>query len=474
MDDTDVIVIGGGLAGLSCAVALCDRGLRVTVLERGDEPGGRARSWTDAATGDRIDIGPHILLSEYRNLLALLDRLGTRDRIVWQGRRFLTLVERPEPLVIRTQPLPAPLHLLPSLVRAPQVSMRDLLSNRHVLRRTVRLTAADVRALDDMDAEAFLREHGVSAHFIDWFWRSGSMTLMNVPLAQCSAGALARLFRYLIGVSGYEVGLAGTGLGDLYGPAAVKAIESRGGRVRLRTPVAGLLGDDAVAGVRLADGSEMHARHCVAAVPPGDLLPLLPTPWRGRHAEFDALSSFEPSPYISSYLWFDRKLTRTPFWSKTWSPATLHYDFYDLSNIRPGWDGRASVVACNLIYSGRAAHLSDDEVIAAAVREIGEFAPDAAQARVTHASVHRIPMAIPAPHPGSERLRPGSKTAVDGLFLAGDWLATDLPCSMESAVRGGWLAAEQVLAAIGRPGSIAHAPPETEGFVRLFGHRTLH
>jgi squalene-associated FAD-dependent desaturase len=473
MVETDVIVIGGGLAGLSCAVALCDRGLRVTVLEAGDAAGGRARSWTDAHSGDRIDIGPHILLSEYRNLLALLDRLGTRDRIVWQGRRFLTLVERPEPLVIRTHPLPAPLHLLPSLLKAPQASARDLLSNLGVFWRAMRLTDADVRALDRSDAESFLRGHGVSAHFIDWFWRSAAMTLMNVPLARCSAGALLQLFRYLIGVSGYQIGLAGIGLGDLFAPAAVKAIEAGGGRVRMRTPVAALLGDGPVTGVRLEDGSELHARWCVAALPPRELHGLLPPALRERHAVFSTLPAFEPSPYVSTYLWFDRKLTHERFWSKTWSPGTLHYDFYDLSNIRPGWGPRASVIACNLIYSGRAAHLSDDEVIAAAVREVGEFAPGAADARVVHASVHRIPMAIPAPHPGTERLRPGAATPVERLLLAGDWLDTGLPCSMESAVRGGWLAAEQVLAAAGRPESIALPPPQAQGLVRWLGHRQL-
>jgi squalene-associated FAD-dependent desaturase len=474
MVETDVIVIGGGLAGLSCAVALCDRGLRVTVLEATGTPGGRARSWTNGHTGDRVDIGPHIFLSDYRNMLALLDRLGTRDRIVWQGRKFLTLVERPEPLVIRMHRLPAPLHLLPSLLKAPQVPARDLLSNARVLWRAIRLTNDDVQALDGTSAEEFLRRSGVSAHFIDWFWRTGSMTLMNVPLGKCSAGALMRLFRYLLGASSAEIGLAGIGLGDLYVPAAVKAIEAGGGCVRLHAPVAALLGDEGATGVRLEDGSELHARCCVAALPPQDLQPLLPAAWRGRHAVFSALSSFEPSPYISTVLWFDRKLTNEPFWSKVWSPDTLHYDFYDLSNIRPGWGGRASVIACNLIYSARVPELSDDQVIAAAVREIGEFAPEAANARVVHASVHRIPMAIPSPHPGSERLRPGSKTPIDGLFLAGDWLDTGLPCSMESAVRGGWLAAEQVLAAMDRPASIALPPPETGGLVRLLGHRRLH
>lgn len=78
---TKAVVVGGGLAGLSCAVALSDRGTEVTVLEAGERLGGRASSWSDEHTGDTVDIGPHIFHSEYRNMLGFLERLGTRHLI---------------------------------------------------------------------------------------------------------------------------------------------------------------------------------------------------------------------------------------------------------------------------------------------------------------------------------------------------------------------------------------------------------
>ncbi|HJV63464.1 MAG TPA: FAD-dependent oxidoreductase, partial [Albitalea sp.] len=69
--DADVLVAGGGVAGLSCALALADAGLRVELFEQSVRLGGRACSWTDRATGDVIDIGPHVLSSEHRNFVAL-------------------------------------------------------------------------------------------------------------------------------------------------------------------------------------------------------------------------------------------------------------------------------------------------------------------------------------------------------------------------------------------------------------------
>jgi uncharacterized protein with NAD-binding domain and iron-sulfur cluster len=202
-------------------------------------------------------------------------------------------------------------------------------------------------------------------------------------------------------------------------------------------------------------------------VPPTDLPALLPPAWTERHAPLRVAADFEPSPYISSYLWFADKITREQFWVRLWSPSTLNYDFYDLSNIRPEWAARPSVIASNIIYSHRAQQMTDDEIIDATRREISEFAPAAAHTRLRHARVHRIPMAIPCPYPGTERGRPPPRTPIRNLFLAGDWLATALPASMESAVRAGWLAAEQIWGEIGRPRRLALPASLPKGFAGL-------
>ena len=468
MDDADVIVIGAGLAGLACALALCERSMRVLVLEAGDAAGGRAGSCTDASTGERADLGPHILLSEYRNMRRLLEQLGTNGRIAWQGRRFITFVDEPRPVTFCMHRLPPPLHFMPSLLKIPQLSLRDVASNARLLWRVIRLREADVSRLDGEDAESVLRRWGVSARFIDWYWRTVSMAIMNVPLQACSAGALLGFFRYMVGVGGYEVGLPAEGLGDLFVPAALQRIAATGSEVRLRARVERMSAQgERACGVALTDGSALRARWIVSALPPAELQAVLPRRWMEGHAVFRDLVRFAPSRYISTYLWFDRKLTRERFWAKVWSPRTLNYDFYDLSNIRPGAASRGSLIASNIIHSDRAQALDDDQIVAATQAEIGEYLPQVAQARLLHARVHRIPMAIPAPHPGSERLRPCQASPVEGLFLAGDWTRTGLPASMESAVRSGWLAAEQVLASAGRPCTIALPLPRMQGFVRL-------
>ena len=403
----DVVIVGGGIAGLACGVALSDAGLRVTVVERDKRLGGRARSWTDAASGDDIDLGPHVLHSEYRNMLALLERLGTRHLVNWQPEKLLHFSNG---VVLRHRPLPPPLSLLPDLALNSGLSLRDLWSNNRPTWDAMRFDEADTPALDSISALDYLRDAGVTQAMIDWFWAFACLAVLNVPLERCSAAALLRVHSQLIGHRRIHFGFPAVALADLFAPQAAKLI----GRV--------LTGSEVIkiepGAVVLQDGSRIAADRVITTVPP----------------------QVEASPYVSSYLWFDRKLTRERFWAQLGAQTRLNTDFYDLSNIRRGWTDRPSVIASNIIYSHRAHAMTNEEIVAATQREIATFLPEAARARVVHAVVNRIPMVIPCPLPGSESARPAPSVS-----LAGDWTRTGLPCSMESAVCSGFMAAEEVL-----------------------------
>jgi 15-cis-phytoene desaturase len=460
----DVVVVGGGIAGLTAALGLRHAGLRVVVLERDGALGGRARSFTDPRTGDPIDLGPHVLLSEYPNFMRLLTLAGTRERVVWQPDPLITLFDGPERLDVAWSRLPQPFAFVPSVLRDRHESLRDELSNVPLTLWALGLGEPDLLRLDALNAPALLRSFGVTAHEIERFWGFVSTSICNVPIELCSAGALMRFYAELAGRTRYAIGFPDGGLGDLFVPGASRLLELHDAAVRTEAPVRRLLDDgERASGVELEDGTRIEARFCVAAVPAHVLARLLPEAWCARHAALQGLSALEPCPYVSAYLWFDRKLGELRFWARRPSPLGLGCDFYDLSNIRPGGSGRPSLVAMNAIYAHRCEGLSDDAIVARALQELSEALPAAADARLEHAVVHRVPMAIHCPYPGTERRRLPARAPVPGLVLAGDWTATGLPASMESAARSGWLAAEAVLAELGRPEPLAVTLPATRG-----------
>jgi uncharacterized protein with NAD-binding domain and iron-sulfur cluster len=461
--EQDVIVVGGGLAGLSCAVALADAGLRVRVLEASSRLGGRARSWTHVPTGDTVDIGPHVVHSEYQNFLAFLTRLGTRGQIVWQPRKLITFANANADgaaALVHRRGLTPPLSLLPDVVRASRLPPRELVSNNRVTWRAMTFGEDRVDALDRLTGIELLRECRVRPGMIDWFWRFASMAVLNVPLECVSAAALLRVHSQLIGRRGVHFGFPAIGLGELYVEQSVAALRRAGGEVCLDYEAARI---DLAPGRLVVHSSRGHAfaaSQLVVALPPHEARALHAGLVEDRHP-------FEPSRYKSLYLWFDRKLTDERFWALRWSPDRLNYDFYDLANVRPALRGRPSLVTSNVIHSQRVDGLDEEALVRRTVAEIETFAPQAAKARVLHADVHHVPMAIPAPTPGFERARPPNETALDGVYLAGDWTRTALPCSMDSAVRSGWLAAECVLRRRGRDANLAIEPRGNDGLAGL-------
>ena len=465
----EVVIVGGGLSGLSAAVHLVRRGVKPLVLERDSILGGRARSWNDPVTGDSVTVGPHIFLSEYPNMRAFLRLLGTEDRIVWQKNRFIDIVDGTRVTEIAMKPLPPPLHYLPAIVMNPRFfPARDVRSNRKTALLCMGLSEDDVMTLDRTDALSALRKLGVTEDYIRNFWAFTALSIMNVPLSECSAGSVFRFFKLMISHKSYDVGFGDSGLGDLFTEEARAAIEKGGGRVLTGAGVECITGEGSRAtGVRLADGTEIAAQEVLAALPPTALASIIPAGWRRRLRPFSSLHRFQPSPYISTYLWFDRKLTDRQFWARCYNEGDLNCDFYDYDNIYRKRSRPGSLITTNCIFCGRYSGLTDSEIVSRTVKELSEFLPEAATAKLVHSLVVRIPMAIHCPNPGVESLRPGVSTGVLNLFVAGDWIQTHVPASMESACGSGAKAAEAILAGRGRKAEIFIPRSESQGISAL-------
>ena len=120
MTSPDVIVIGGGFAGLSAASALAARGARVLVADARPQLGGRATAFRDRHTGELVDNGQHVLFGCYRETLAFLKLVHADDRVRAQDSLELVCYDRAAPAI--RSALPAAPGSAPPSCRRPQVA----------------------------------------------------------------------------------------------------------------------------------------------------------------------------------------------------------------------------------------------------------------------------------------------------------------------------------------------------------------
>jgi zeta-carotene desaturase len=420
----DVVVIGGGFAGLSAATALAERGVHVTVLEARPTLGGRATAFTDPVTGERVDNGQHVLIGGYHETFRFLRRIGTEAGVYLQDRLCVDLVDASGRLSRLTCPaLPAPLHLVAGVMRWDALSWRDRLA-------AVRLVGGGrLQPARDETVRGWLIRHHQTARLIALLWEPLAVAALNQSIDVAAAEPFLGVLRRMFSTARHDssLGLPRKPLDELYTTAAQGFIEARGGSVRTNAPARIHARDTLVVRVR---EEELRPRAVICAAPwyaLGEILVHRPAALDGlvRAADQTAASSI-----VTVNLWFDRVVASGMF---VGLPGRTMQWLFD-KRLLLG-DASAHVA---LVSSGADAivGLRNDEVIAIALRELRDAIPAAREAVLKRAVVVREKRATFSVAPGQPR-RPQVRTAVTGLFLAGDWIDTGLPATIESAVMSG-------------------------------------
>lgn len=148
----------------------------------------------------------------------------------------------------------------------------------------------------------------------------------------------------------------------------------------------------------------------------------------------------EYSPITGIHLWFDRPITDLPH--ATLLDRTMQWMFN-----KSGGRYVQLVVSASRSLSG----MTKSEVIDLAMREAPEFFPAVAEAKLLRSHVIKEVRTTFSARPGVEDRRPGAVTKAENVFLAGDWTRSGWPATMEGAVRSGYIAAEAVAKAAGKP-----------------------
>ncbi len=450
----EVIIVGGGLAGLAAAVRLIESGQRVRLLESRRRLGGRASSFDDARSGLCLDNCQHVLMGCCTNLLDLYDRLGVADAIEWHERTWWL---RPDGGVDVLKPgwLPAPLHMAGAMRRMRLLSFAAKRRVAVAVWRMLRMGPGGRRSLRGRTFGDLLRQWGQCPESRRRFWDPIIVSACNLDVDEVAAVHAVQVMQegFLAGKWHATMGIPRVPLRSLYEPAT-SVIEEGGGEVHLGVKVAEIaIEGRQVRGVQTNRGF-LSANVVVAAVPCEQLRALVPSDRARGDARLTAAASLGHSPILGVHLTVDRTILHHPHL------VLPECDVHWLFNKGVHSDGSQDVHA---VISAADAWMTFDEAeithrvhqairrldAGVEVRSCRPIKERRATFRATPAAESHRPHAAPRP------IGPDGGD-IEGLYLAGDWCATGWPATMEGAVRSGYAAARAVT---GTGGVVDDAPP---------------
>jgi hydroxysqualene dehydroxylase len=433
-----VVVVGGGLAGIAAALDCADAGADVTLVEVRPQLGGAAYSFE--REGLRVDNGQHVFLRCCTTYRRLLRRLGSEPATVLQPRLAIpVLAPGGRRGWLRRGALPAPAHLAPALLRYPFLSPRERAGVVGAALALARLDPDDP-ALDARTFGSWLADHGQSPGAIEALWNLIALPTLNLPADEASLSLAAFVFQTgLLGArDAGDIGYARVPLSALHGEPAARALTGAGVDVRTRWRAERVVvrpGGLSVEGPDL----RLDADAVIVATPHDRAADLLPD---GALPEPDALRRLGTSPVVNLHVVYDRRVLDLDFAAAVHSPVQYVFDRTRAAGVEHG-----QYLAVSLSGAEREMATSPAELRRRYLPALAELFPAARTARVDRFFVTREHAATFRAAPGIRALRPGPRTAIPGLVLAGAFTATGWPATMEGAVRSGHAAASEALAA---------------------------
>ena len=428
------------MAGITAALDCAAEGAVVTLLESRGRLGGAAYSFS--RDGLTVDNGQHVFLRCCNDYRAFLTRIGAEQLVSIQPRLAIPVLSPDgRTASLARSGLPAPLHLAGAVLRYPFLSPLQRLSLARAMQALGRVDPDDPTA----DARSFgewLAEHGQGPEAVATVWELIARPTLNLVAADASLAQAAYVFQQglLTDAGAGDVGYARVPLSEIHNVAAAAALARAGIDVRLRHGVNAIEEHAGGFDIEMTGQPTLMADAVVLAVSPDRAVRLLP-PAAGvsRHD----LAELGSSPIVNLHLRFDRRVLEQPFAVAVHSPVQWIFDRTEAAGAAAGQYLTISLSAAEEELTMTAEQLRERFLPALAA-----LLPAVADAQLENFFVTREHAATFRAAPGSRALRPGSRTALEGLVLAGTWTDTGWPATLEGAVRSGHAAAAALSSAV--------------------------
>jgi squalene-associated FAD-dependent desaturase len=399
---------------------LKEAGLRVELFERSRLLGGRATSFE--LDGHVVDNGQHVYLACCTEFVRFVRRTGMGGALFLQDRFDVVAYARSGARSrLRAARLPAPLHLLASFASYKHLSLRGKIE---IARALLALMLAPKSAGPNRSFAQWLRGHGQSEETIRAFWDPFLVPALNAPLERMSAAeaafvlstaflrdANAARFGYSTVPLAEIMERAAAGLDAVHRSTAVLSVEATPGGVALHTADRTQGFDAVVLAVSPRALPRLLAQTALDGLPPLDV--------------------YEPFAIMDVHLWYEGPQLDEDFAALLDSPVQWIFQK------GPGYLC-CSISAADVLVARPSAHM-----VELAWNEVRAALPALRDARLLRGGATRNPEGTYLALPGA--VRPGPRTALPSVVLAGAWTRTGWPDTMESAVRSGFAAARVLL-----------------------------
>ena len=418
-----VIVIGGGFAGLTAASYLSNSGYKVELIEASPKLGGRAYSFQDDLTGSVVDNGQHILMGCYKETLKFLKLIGAEKNFIYQERlRVNFLNEDGKLFKLEATQLFYPLNLLFGLLNFEALGFIDRLI---LLKFFLKLYFYSDEELKRLTVYQWLLLEGQNDKIRETFWDFIAIGALNTNTKKASAKVFADILKEIFFKGNKEatIILPSKGLSESYCIDAQSFIEKKGGTINLSEQVIGSeILNDKLTKVLTSKRTLSDFDYAVSTVPWFALDKII--------KDVDIFLNFEHSAILTIHIWLKENLLKENFYGLIGSPIHWIFNHKDYITL-------VKSDANDLIEKTK------EEIFEMAVAELKKYA-GINEEEIKSYKVIKEKRSTFVPDIESLNKRPGTKTKIKNLFLAGDWINTGLPSTIESAVKSGRIAAALV------------------------------
>ena len=447
-----VLILGGGLAGLTAAKRLIDKGFQVKVLEKREIFGGKVSSWKDEE-GDWIESGTHCFFGAYTVLYDLMKEIKTDHAVLWKEHQLTYTLNGGKRFTFNTWDLPSPLHLLPAIVKNGYFSLGEMAAFSKSLIPLALKKDKYPPTQDHLTFAEWAEQKKFGKRLMDKMFRPMALALKFIPPEEISAKIILDVTEtfYRLPASSRMGFLKGAPQEYIHQPL-LDYSASKGAIFKNRTAVDELLYDGGeIKGIQLRNGEILTADYYLSALPIHNLKKVLPDALKKYDRFFGGLDNLDAVPVISVQIWYDREIATDD--NVLFSPDGVIPVYANLARTTPDYrtlrgkqfNGKTRFEFCvapakNLIG------LSKEEIIRQVDLSVRNCYPEASHgAQVLKATLVKIPHSVYAPTPFMEHYRPTQITPVPNLFLAGGFSQQLYYDSMGGAVMSANLAVDGIV-----------------------------